>query len=375
MEFVCDKKDCFGCHACFNICPKGAIEMNEDEMGALIPEIDQVKCIDCGLCKKVCPALNYSNFKKPQKTLAAIAKDENIYKSSTSGGIATLFSKKIIENSGVVYGAAIIDDLNIRHIRVVKVEDLKKLQGSKYVQSSIGKTYKLVKSDLLKGLKVLFIGTPCQIDGLLMYLQKDYENLCTINIICHGAPSNRLLKEHVNSIIGEKYSNTSVKFRDQNNYNFRVIANDNIIYSNKLENDLYMTGFMRKLFFRNSCYSCKYAQQNRVGDITIGDFWGFNNANPFPVKYKYGLSVILINSHKGLKYFDLVSDELIYNERELEEAVNGNSQLRYPSIKHRNTDKFVKLYLKKGFKQAALRCLWLDQLGYQMIFFLQKYKR
>lgn len=375
MEFVCDKKDCFGCHACFNICPKAAIEMKEDEIGALIPEINQEKCIDCGLCKKVCPTLNCSNFKKPQKTFAAIAKDENIYKSSTSGGVATLFSKKIIENGGVVYGSAVIGGVDIKHIRVERIEDLKKLQGSKYVQSRIGKIYKSIKRDLLRNLKVLFIGTPCQVDGLLMYLQKDYENLCTINIICHGTPPNRLLREHIRSNIVKSEDILDIKFRDQTSCRMQIMSNSKHIYNKKLKDDIYLIGFMRKLYYRNACYSCKYAQQNRVGDMTIGDFWGFDNSKPFPVKHDYGLSVILVNSTKGLKYFDFVSDELVYDERKLEEAVSGNPQLRHPSTKHRNTDKFVKLYSKKGFKQTALRCLWLDQLGYRMIFFLQKIRK
>lgn len=372
MDIICDKEQCFGCCACYNSCPVDAISMVEDNWGNIVPSISQQKCIDCGRCKKVCPAINDSDFKKPINTYAAIAKDEHIYTTATSGGIATAMSKYVIENNGVVYGAAFKENTSeLNHIRVNSIDDLEKLKGSKYVQSNVGSTYKQVKKDLNGGLFVIFIGTPCQVDGLIKFLGKDYENLITVNLICHGVPANKLLIEHIKSNINTN-DDCEISFRDNSKYVLTLKTNEDILYQNIFYKDLFFTGFMRKTFFRNSCYSCKYAQQIRVGDFTIGDFWGFNQNKPFIVETKNGLSVILVNTEKGNLFFDKISDNLIFQKRELEEAVNGNPQLKYPSKKNRSFEKFRKLYLKYGFEKAANKTLLIYKIAYKIIFAFHK---
>lgn len=171
---ICEREKCTGCFACYNVCPKGAINMVEDIYGYIYPIIDKNKCINCNLCKKVCPSLNKVVKTKPLKCYAVVAKDKKILSKSTSGGIATVLAKKIISENGVVYGAAYIDEkCTVAHIRIESVKDLTKLQGSKYVHSYILGTYKNVKEDLNKSRKVLFIGTPCQIAGLKSFLRKE----------------------------------------------------------------------------------------------------------------------------------------------------------------------------------------------------------
>lgn len=373
MRNICDREECYGCHACYNICPKQAIDMGEDAYGNLIPVINTEKCIDCKLCAKVCPSINQTLFSLPMHTYAAVANNLSDYKTSTSGGIATVFSRQILEQGGVVYGAAVTKGLNVQHVRVDSEEKLRLLQGSKYVQSAIDNSFKEIKKDLKDGKKVLFIGTSCQVDGLLKFLNYGYENLITVNLICHGTPANRLLKEHCKKLVPDcDINHMDVKFRGLRGCFLQIMDKNDVKYQKEFFKDSYFAGFMRKLFYRNACYSCKYAQKERVGDITIGDFWGFDQSEPFVSDTSYGLSAVLVNTNSGVEFFESCKEHLLYQERTLEEAVAGNPQLRAPSQKHRNFDKFRKLYLKYGFEKAARKSLWIDMLGYRLLFFIRK---
>lgn len=371
MEHVCKIEACYGCYACYNICPKHAISMREDAYGTLIPTIQQETCVDCRLCQRVCPALHESQFALPQQVYAAVAKDTEDYKASTSGGIATTFAKKMISDGGIVYGATAMDDLTVQHTRASTMEELERQRGSKYVQSAVGDSYRRVKQDLENEKPVLFVGTPCQVDGLLHFLGHKYEKLITVNLICHGVPSQRLLGEHIQNILGDnakgKYS-----FRDREGYILTVKKYGQLVYKKKFYQDMYYSGFMRKLFFRPTCYTCKYAQKQRVGDITIGDFWGYDKSKPFVAETPYGLSVVLLNTQAGKRYFEEVADRLLFQRRELDEAVTGNPQLRHPSQKHRNYEKFRRLYRKCGFQKAARKSLWIDMMGYRLLFLKQR---
>ena len=221
---ICGKDKCTGCFACYNICPKNAIEMKEDEFGYIYPEIIKSKCINCGLCKKTCPVLNNVDKIEPIKCFAMYAKNENIRENSTSGGVATQLSKTIIKDNGIVYGAAFTDECNVSHTRIDNIDDLSKIQGSKYVHSYINQTYKNIKKDLISNKKVLFIGTPCQVTNIKRFLIKEYNNLYTIDIICHGVPSQKFLKEEVIRI-NRSLKIDRVNFRKENNYGFYIINN------------------------------------------------------------------------------------------------------------------------------------------------------
>lgn len=376
MEKVCEREICFGCYSCFNICPQKAISMNEDEYGSIVPVINKKDCIDCGLCKSVCPAINTSDFRQPVKTYASITKDEHDYLSTSSGGIATVLSKYVISIGGVVYGAAFDNELNLKHCRIEKENDLEKLKGSKYTQSAINDSYYRVKTDLENDIYVLFIGTPCQVDGLLKYLRKEYPKLLTVNLICHGTPNNRLLLEDITTVHNASPRNKRLSFRNDSEFGLNVTDTEGKrIISKDFYKDFYFLGFMRKLFYREACYSCKYAQRSRVGDFTIGDFWGFDHSIPFVSNANHGLSVVLINTEKGLELFDFCKHLLHYQERTLDEAVKGNPQLNHPSEKHRNYDRFRNNYKKHGFKTAAERSLWFDMIGYKAVFLFQRIMR
>lgn len=183
---IIEKEKCCGCSACFNTCPKNAIKMVKDKDDFEYPKIDKNKCINCGLCRKVCPVLQNNTIENNICAYAVYNKNEKERLSSSSGGIFVLLAKVILKENGIIYGACLDDDLQVKHIKVDKISDLPKLMGSKYVQSDINNSFRSVKEDLEKNKKVLFTGTPCQVEGLKSYLRKDYKNLYTQDIICHG---------------------------------------------------------------------------------------------------------------------------------------------------------------------------------------------
>ncbi len=357
---ICRKEDCFGCYACSNICPKGCITMNEDNYGYIYPKINMDKCINCNLCKKVCPAINEDKFNSPNIVFAGWAKKKDERESSTSGGAASIFSNIILEESGVVYGASVVDS-EVKHIEVIEKSNISILKGSKYVHSKIEDNYKKCEQKLKSGIKVLFIGTPCQISGLKHFLRRDYENLFTIDIICHGVPSMKMLNEYLR-IEGISSDYTNIQFRDENGFNLTVIKNNKKVFVKPMKESLYYLGFMKGVFYRENCYKCRYAQEKRISDITIGDFWGLGEGEEFKYSKKGGVSLILSNTKKGEMLINRCKKELCLYKRSLYEAVNGNAQLRKPSIKHKNYYKFRKAYLKKGFVSATKKALLNDML-------------
>ncbi len=365
MKEVCDKKSCTGCHACYNICPRGCITMEQDEFGFFSPNIEQKLCINCGKCKRICPAVNNVECHKPIGVYAAINKNSKDYLEATSGGIATLLSREIVSKGGVVYGAACCENLKIKHIRVDNMKDIDKLKGSKYVQSLIEDSYKNILDDLNNAKNVLFVGAPCQVAGLYNFLGRKYEKLLTCDIVCHGTPPLKLLKEHLNHV--KIYNGTNILFRTEKGFYLKVLDGNNSIYQKKNFFDIYYIGFLKGLYYNEVCYDCKYANCERVGDITLGDFWGFNNAHEFVVKHDNGLSMVMINTEKGKKVFNKLESKMYVQKRTIEEAVAGNKQLRQPSLKHKNYEKFKREYKVYGFEKAAKKALWKERIAYSII--------
>ena len=364
MENICDQKECTGCFACYNICPKKAITMKEGKLGHIYPEIDKDKCIDCNLCQKICPSNKEIQLKEPLKSYAMKSKNEDIRNKSTSGGAATIFAMNVIKKGGIVYGANNIQNGKFDFIRIKRKEELEKIKGSKYVQCYINDIFKNVKEDLLNNLQVLFIGTPCQISGLKSYLGKDFEKLIIVDLICHGVPSQRLLKDEI-ELIGEDFEKVEkILFRtmESSGYNISIYQNNKLKNYKKMEDSSYCKGFMSALFFRESCYNCKYAQKNRISDITIGDFWGLKEDSKLYKDRDKGVSVILPITEKGIKFIEECKCDMTIEERTVEEAVYGNSQLRHPSIKPKRYNKFIKLYEKHGLEKAYLRTRTIKQV-------------
>lgn len=371
MREICPKNKCTGCAACFNICGKSAIKMTEDDCGFIHPLIESNLCIDCGLCAKVCPVNTKVALRYPLNCYAATVKNDKELRSVASGGMATELSRYVIDRGGVVYGCSGKNIRYVHHIRVDKIEDIEFLKGSKYVQSFIGGIYKDVKKDLQEGRLVLFVGTPCQVAGLLGFLQhKDYSNLITADLVCHGVPSQKMLNDNI-SLYCDKKEKISICFRHKEQISSKYDVLYKIIYGwfyktcsmnvlRKVEfyKDPYMFGFLAPLTLRSSCYICRYANISRCGDFTFGDFWGLGKDAGF-VNGK-GVSLVLINTIKAITLWSEVSKRSIYVQRDIVEAQKGNGQLQVPSRMHKNYEIFVSLYPKLGFRSAVYSSLRKD---------------
>lgn len=354
---LCAATACTGCAACLNICPKQCISMEEGLNGHLFPVCNEADCINCGLCEKVCPVNTDIEKRKPMATYAAWNTNLEVQKKSTSGGISAMLAKAIVEEQGIVYGAAFDKNWSVVHIRCETLEDLDALRTSKYVQSKIGDTYKRVQSDLKANKRVMFVGTPCQVAGLKSFLRADYEKLYTADLVCHGVPSDKIYREEL-AYLADTDKLKWVYFRGwfAAGYGYGFIFD----YGDRTEKfplrqSYYIRGFMDGLFFRKSCYSCRYATKERLGDITIGDFWGIGKSVPFNNPEKRRVSLALINTEKGRDWFDAIKADLHFEERELMEAVNGNPQLRKPIAKPEQYEKFKKLYPSIGYLKAMQR--------------------
>lgn len=348
MKLITDYKNCTGCFACMNICPKDAIEVGCDDLGKTVPIIND-KCVDCGMCVKICPENNKLQLNMPLKCYAAKSNDSSD-KYCSSGGIATVFSRYIVNNGGYVYGAAFDKENMAAHKCIHNLGGLEELKGSKYVQSYTGYTYRQVKNQLIDNKKVLYIGTPCQIAGLKSFLNREYDNLLTVDLICHGTPPSNYLKEHIDGLSINEYDNVS--FRGKYDFKLTVFNDDSIIYQKVNDCDYYFASFFRGLTYRDNCYNCEYAQSNRVSDITVGDFWGLEQG-VLKNKFDGKASVVLINTEKGCSFFDIIKEYIIFEQRNIQEAINGNGQLRHTAKKHPKRSKFDKLYRKYGFKKAV----------------------
>ncbi len=360
MEQICPINQCTGCAACANVCKKKAISMTEDTIGHIFPHVDIENCVDCGACKKACPAQNMVERQLPQKAYAAWAKDKQEHKTSSSGGAAAIFTNYILKKNGVIYGCVL--ENGFLHKRITNQQEAYKLKGSKYTQSYIGDTYAQIKQDLAQNKSVLFIGVPCQVAGLKAFLGKNISpNLVTVDLVCHGVPPQKLLFENLKlqGILPETISNIS--FREKDGLFLTVSSAEKIIYRNSVHKDLYYMAFLDNLTFRESCYSCAYANSARVGDITIADFWGLGRTVPFPKETKDGVSLILTNTEKGAAFLAACEDNLEMFERTVDEAIAGNPNLRRPSFS-KNHERFVPLYKKYGFKKALKKCMRIRRI-------------
>lgn len=324
MIEIKDKSKCSGCHSCMNICPKNCIEMKVDEEGFWYPVVDKEKCIECGLCEKRCPILNDMNIENTPHAYACYNKDEEIRKESSSGGIFTLLASYIIDNGGIVYGAAFNQNFEVEHIKVTNKQDLSKLRGSKYVQSRIGNTYSKIKEQLNQNKLVYFSGTPCQIDGLLCFLNKKYDNLICQDIVCHGVPSPKIWKHYLKKFDLEK--NAKISFRDKSTgwdtYSFSIKQDNNSFKELSSQNE-YMKVFLKDLCLRPSCYDCHSKSLHRNSDITLADFWGIKEICPEMYDNK-GTSLVFINSDKGKKLFDKILKDIKYQEVDINNASRYN---------------------------------------------------
>lgn len=333
------KKECTGCSACMYICHKNSIKMEADKHGFEYPTQDLESCVQCNICMNQCP--NHINKANDfiQKIYGCKNKNEEIRNRSTSGGVFTAIANCILEKSGVIYGAILDKDFIVRHARINRATELELLNGAKYVQSNLNGIFPKVLEDLQKDRYVLFSGTPCQVAGLKSFLRKDFEKLICVDLVCHGVPSPLLWKKYIN-YLQKQGKLEEFLFRNKktgwHTSTTRYSIDGKMYYKNMSENPftkMYFSG----LSIRPSCHECIYTNFNRKGDLTIGDFWGIENVKPQFDDNK-GVSLLMVNSLKGVKIFETIKKELEYFETSQRESLQP--QLYEPTKKSELHEEF-----------------------------------
>lgn len=367
IQLFKNKYQCCGCNACEMVCGKKAITMIEDEYGFRFPQIDTEKCVGCGSCQKVCCINNDVELCKPGTVYAASYKNKDISAKSASGGIFAALAKQVLTEGGIVFGSAYTKQFDVEVISIEKIEDLPRLQGSKYVQSSMNNSFLKIKSELQTGRTVLFCGVPCQVEALKRFLGRSYENLLLVDIVCHGVPSNRMLKDYLSFLADKKQMEIqSIQFRTktkgQNVYGeiaYRQVSHTGEIAYRQEPLISYKSSYY-KLFlncqtFRDSCYHCKFAGTKRPGDISLCDYWGIEDEHPDFVKEVEkeglaGISAIMLNTNAGIAFFERLKQEFLLRESTVEQVAKHNPQLQAPSVETAERKQILDCYRQRGYQ-------------------------
>ena len=353
MIEIKEKSQCCGCGGCSQICPKGCIEMKYDKEGFLYPQVDKENCVNCGLCEKVCPIINGRERTESVKSCkVAYAKDDELRKKSSSGGIFSLLAREILSQKGVVFGVTYDDKWMVFHTEISSYTDIERFRGSKYLQSEMRDCFKRVKGYLDAGRKVLFTGTACQISGLKGYLGREYDCLYTVDVLCHGTPSPKLWKQYV-EYREKRYDSKArnISFRQKskgwNAFSMEIIFENGEIYQDIFPKDDYMRMFLSNICLRPSCYDCHFKELERDSDITIGDCWGIEKYMP-EMSDDRGTSVVLIHSDKGEELYQKIAQDLVTKEADADKALPKTADSRKSVAPHKNRQKYLKLIEKEG---------------------------
>ncbi len=356
---LCDSARCTGCHTCSQACPVGCITMVQNREGFWYPQVDEAACLSCGKCSAVCPVMKSKPGQAVQHAYACMHKDEEVRLKSSSGGVFTLLAEAVLRQGGVVFGAAFAEDFSVHHIAVEQLENVEKLRGSKYVQSTIGNAYKECRAYLESGRLVLFTGTPCQIDGLLCFLGKEYDNLLTQDIICHGVAAPAVWQKYIAFREKKAMSKTRRTFFRHKKYGWKTFSVlftfiNNTEYAETLRTDCFMQGYLANLFLRQSCYRCHAKSLTRKSDITLADFWGARHILPDMDDDK-GTSLVLISSEKGQRLFDEIQNGMSWKQVDFSQAVSYNSAINKSAPLPQKRDAFCRAVMEMPFDEAIKR--------------------
>ncbi len=355
-HIVVNESFCCGCSACEAVCAQHAITMKENEKGFILPSVDESKCVNCGLCTKVCnftkEKVNDSNI---LSAFSLVVNEDEVLKKSTSGGAFTVLSDYVLKDGGAIVGSVMQNDFSVEHIIAENVADRNRMRGSKYVQSNTQGVFPKVKTMLQNGRKVLFSGTPCQCAALQSFLGKEYDNLIVVDFLCHGVPNNRLFKDHI-AYLEQQYGKKIVaySFRDKlygwDSYNNVAVLNNGRQKSRWI-NQAYYKFFVRDFSLREACHHCPYRSTHRPADITIGDFWGIEKLTG--IKNNKGVSLVLVHSQKGRDLLDNARCNCAIAEFPI--AKISHHIALVPSKPNKNREQFWKLYETKGYEAIVSR--------------------
>ena len=355
MIDVNNKSKCCGCTACASICTQAAISMEPDELGFLYPSVDASKCVNCGLCEKVCqfrPGYNrYTNYETPLVYSVRLKNQDQLMRSQ-SGGAFFAIADYVLRAGGVVYGAAFNDQWSVVHQKASNHDELEKLRMTKYVQSDMRGVYRSIKKELQDDRQVLFSGTSCQVAGLKAYIPTQYhEKLICVDIICHGVPAPQIWQDYL-AYLENKYKSKIVKVCSRDKRFGWHGARESFKLQNGTElhrrtsNYLYFYGYT----LRESCAACVFTNTKRVGDVTVGDHWGLSKDSPFEKDAK-GLSLLFVNSQKGDTIVKKVIDSFLHEPVQLANCMQP--QLQYPSKLNPRRPNFINDYKDHGFVYVA----------------------
>ena len=366
MIQIYEKQLCCGCHGCVQICPKKCITMEKDREGFFYPRVDESSCIHCDLCEKVCPVLQAKQDipKKMPGAAAARNRDNAVRQQSSSGGVFTLLAEQVIRRGGVVFGAAWTENFTtVEHIAVHTEAELFNLRGSKYLQSRIGDSYARAKEYLDKGVPVLFSGTPCQIEGLRRFLQKEYENLLCVDLVCHGVPAPAVWRQYL--LECEEKHGAQVKnviFRDKStgwkSYSVTLRFENGVEQSIPAYKEPYMRAFLSDACLRPSCHDCRFKKYNRESDLTLADFWGIEAVCP-EMDDDRGTSLVLVHSSAGQAALDAIRDQLMMKQVDVTAALQQNPSAVVSSGVHENREAFLENLGSMAFASSVKR--WLPR--------------
>ena len=354
-------KACTGCHVCMNICPKNCISMKDNGEGFLYPHIDMDKCIDCGRCESVCPVINEPELSRQTLAFAIKSRNDSERTKSTSGGIFPILAKYILNQGGIVLGAAYDENFVVHHILVENKEQLHLLQGAKYSQSRLDDVFSKIKEILQTGRKVLFSGTPCQCAGLKKYLGKEYDNLVTTDLICHGVPSPKVWQAYIDyrskkENSGQRPAQINMRSKESGwsryGYSTEFVYSPDHITKTKNGQDLFMKAFIGNICLRNSCSDCKAKGVERCTDFTLGDYWGIWNQRPEFDDDK-GTSVVFVHTEKGRQILNELQDQIDSLQVSLEDAYKENISMVNSSKPHEARDEFIKQVTADNFEELV----------------------
>lgn len=346
-------EDCSGCAACKSVCPARCISMVADFKGFKYARVDDNLCIECGKCRSVCPFVSIHEKRDPIECRAAVNSDPDIRLKSTSGGIFIQLAKEVIAHGGIVYGAVFDEDLNVHHIGVSSIKEAEGMKGSKYVQSDTEDLFPEVKKNLDDGKEVLFTGTQCQIAGLHHFLDRDYENLYLVEVVCHGVPSPLIWSDYVKELFQIKENKASQSKRLEEEAS-ELFLSFNINDNRKGRKNPYLSAYWKGYSLRPSCFACRCKSGTSDADISLGFYSGIDKFLDVTAD-KSGISAVILWTEQGKSLFERCKG-IASEEVTLKEVLKNNMSLVQSIAPPKNIEKFWKIYHKKGLKKASYRC-------------------